>query len=59
MLEIDVMLFDLAHLFLLFPKEDKLVEQDLLDYEENTQICMAQIRLNLFSEQEKHSKAYV
>ncbi len=57
--EIDVMLFDLAHLFLLFKKEDRPSEREVLDYEENTQICMAQIRLNLFSEDEHHKKAYV
>lgn len=57
--EIDVMLFDLAHLFLLFQKGSISSKQALLDYEENNQICMAQIRLNLFSEEEKTSKAYV
>ncbi|MCM1339015.1 MAG: hypothetical protein NC191_05035 [Muribaculaceae bacterium] len=57
--EIDVMLFDLAHLFLLF-KVNKEADEDFFEYEENNQICMAKIRLNLFSEENTEpQKAFI
>lgn len=57
--EIDFMLFDLSYLWKLFPKCENDIERNVLDYEEDAKVCMAQIRLNLFSETANSEKAYV
>lgn len=48
--EISICLFDLKFLFNLYPKEDKNLQQKLLEYEEQTQADMAENRVKLFQE---------
>jgi len=48
--EISLFLFDLEHLFKLFPKEDKELNQKVYEYELKAFETMASIRLKLFSE---------
>ncbi len=48
--EISLCLFDLEHLFKLFPKEDKELRQRVLDYERKTQEDMAENRYRLFKD---------
>ena len=48
--EIEVMLFDLTHLFKLFPKENKEISQKIEKFEHEIQENMAENRLKLFSE---------
>lgn len=48
--EISLCIFDLEHLFKLFPKQDKALRQKILDYEQKTQEDMAKNRLKLFSD---------
>ena len=54
-------LFDLNMLFKLFPKEDREFKQKIEEYEQQTQVDMAQNRIKLFSEfgyESEFDKAY-
>ncbi len=59
--EISMFLFDLNMLFKLFPKEDREFKQKIEEYEQQTQVDMAQNRIKLFSEfgyESEFDKAY-
>ena len=59
--EISMFLFDLNMLFKLFPKEDRVFKQKIEEYEQQTQVDMAQNRIKLFSEfgyESEFDKAY-
>lgn len=48
--EISLFLFDLEHLFKLFPKQNNNFKEKILEYEQKTQEDMAENRVKLFSE---------
>lgn len=50
MLEIYGCLFDLSQLFKLFTRQDKTIEDNVENYEKQTQKHMAENRLKLFAE---------